>query len=62
MGMSNKQFGELLILLIFVVVYPMLIVTYVRPFYEAMVSFIALIVPNIFIILYLSYKSEKKVK
>lgn len=62
MGMSDRQFTQLLILLLFIVIYPLVPMLYVRPIFGDMIAFITLVIPNMVIILYLTFKSERRIR
>ncbi len=61
MGLSNRQFGELVVLLVFVMTYPVLPL-HLAKVYNDMIGFVALIIPNTLLLVYLYFKLEVQIK
>jgi len=59
MGLNDKQFRELVILLLFVIIYP-LFPLYLAKTYNTMIGFVVLIIPNTLILVYLYFKIDNK--
>ncbi|MAH46035.1 hypothetical protein CMI37_09395 [Candidatus Pacearchaeota archaeon] len=60
MGLSNRQFGELVVLLLFVILYPLLPLHLAKT-YSTIIGFVSFIIPNTLILVYLYFKFEKKI-
>ena len=61
MGLSTKQFTELIILLVLVYIIAFT-ATYFTNKYNQMIGFTSMVIPYTFIMLYLSFRSEQKFK